>query len=200
MVEIDAKRVMDLRRKTGAPMMDCKAALQEASGDETKATEILRKRGLQSADARAGRDAGEGRIFSYVHHNGRIGVLLDLACETDFVARNPEFAELGHQICLHVAAMRPRYLDKEAVDAKTFENEVRILTEQAKQQMSGKPADVIDKAVQGRIAKLYGEICLLEQPWVHDGAQTVGQVVKALGAKTGENVYVRRFHRIEIGG
>jgi len=128
MVEIDAKTVMALRKKTGAPMMDCKAALTESGGNEEKAIEILRKKGLQAADARGGRDATEGQVFSYVHHNGKVGVLVEIGCETDFVARNEEFQEFGRTACLHVAAMRPAYLSQEDVDAAAIEKERKFLS------------------------------------------------------------------------
>lgn len=199
MTEIDAKTVMALRKKTGAPMMDCKAALQEAAGDMEKAVEILRKKGLKAADARGDREATEGQVFSYVHHNGKLGVLVEVGCETDFVARNEEFQELGRNCCLHVAAMRPRYLSREQVDAAAIEKEQRILTEQAAEQMKGRPAEVVQKAVEGRMQKFFAEQCLLEQQWVKDDSKTVAEVVKELAGKIGENIQVRRFAMLELG-
>lgn len=199
-MEIDAKTVMALRKKTGAPMMDCKAALKEAAGDMDKASEILRKKGLKAADARGERDATEGQVFSYVHHNGKLGVLVEIGCETDFVARNDEFQAFGRNLCLHVAAMRPRFLRVEDVDQGAIETERRILTEQAAEQMKGRPEEVVQKAVEGRMQKFFAEQCLMEQPWVHDDKKTVEDIRKELAAKIGENLQVRRFERVELGG
>lgn len=199
-MEIDAKTVMALRKKTGAPMMDCKAALKEAAGDMDKASEILRKKGLKAADARGERDATEGQVFSYVHHNGKLGVLVEVGCETDFVARNDEFQAFGRNLCLHVAAMRPRFLRVEDVDQGAIETERRILTEQAAEQMKGRPEEVVQKAVEGRMQKFFAEQCLMEQPWVHDDKKTVEDIRKELAAKIGENLQVRRFERVELGG
>lgn len=198
-MDIDAKMVMALRQKTGAPMKDCRQALIEAQGDETKAIEGLRKKGLKAGEGLAGRTAGEGLVCSYVHHNGRIGVLVELGCETDFVARNEEFQKFGRDVCLHIAAMRPKFLDKEQVDPEFLATERRIFTEQTKEQMKGRPDDVIQKATDGRIQKMLAEVCLLEQPWVHDANVTVAGAVKALAGKIGENLAVRRFHRMELG-
>jgi elongation factor Ts len=199
MVEIDAKTVMALRKRTGAPMMDCKAALQEAGGDMDAAVDVLRMKGLKSADMKASRDASEGLVFSYVHHNGKIGVLAEIACETDFVAKNEEFRRFGHDLCLHIAAFGPRFLSKEDVDPATSNKEREILIGQAREQMAGKPRDVIDKAVDGRMQKFYEEQCLLEQPWVHDDGQTVEQVRKALVGRIGENIQIQRFARFQLG-
>jgi elongation factor Ts len=200
MSNIDAKTVMDLRKRTGAPMMDCKAALIEASGDMEKATDVLRKKGLKAADAKAGREATEGRVFSYVHHNQKLGVLVEVGCETDFVARNEEFCEFGKDLCLHVAAFGPRYLGTNDVDPAAIAKEREILIAQARETMPGKPDQVIEKAIEGRMKKFFAEQCLLEQPWVHDDSQTVEQVRKAKVGKIGENIQIRRFVRIELGG
>ena len=200
MTKIDAKTVMALRKKTGAPMMECKAALQETGGDMDKAVDALRKQGLKSADQKADREAAEGKIFSYVHFNGRIGVLADVACETDFVARNEEFVQFGSDLCLHIAAMNPRYLEASDIDEATANREREILIEQTRTQMAGKPDEVIEKAVEGRMKKFFAEQCLLEQPWAKDDSQTVEQVRKALVGKIGENVQIRRFVRLELGG
>ncbi|MCC6672996.1 MAG: translation elongation factor Ts [Planctomycetes bacterium] len=200
MTEIDAKTVMELRRQTGAPMMECKAALAEAKGDMKLAVDVLRKRGIKAAEGRMGREAKEGLIFSYIHHNGKLGVLAELTCETDFVARNEEFQKFGKDLCLHIAAMKPRYLNREEIDAGTLAKEREILTEQTKTGMPGKPAEVVAKAVEGKIAKFFQETCLLDQPWVHDEKVTVDTVAKSVGAKTGENVQIRRFVRMELGG
>jgi elongation factor Ts len=199
-MEIDAKMVMALRAKTGAPMKDCKQALIEADGDEAKAIEGLRKKGLKAGEGLAGRAATEGLICSYVHHNGRIGVLVELGCETDFVARNDELKKFGRDVCLHLAAMRQtKFLTKEDVDADFLATERRIYTAQTEEQMKGRPADVIAKALEGRIQKMYAEVCLLEQPWVHDANITVAAALKALAGKIGENLAIRRFHRMELG-
>ena len=200
MAEIDAKLVGALRKRTGAPMMDCKAALTEVGGDIEKAVDVLRKKGLKSADGRGDRDATEGKMFSYIHHNGKLGVLVELACETDFVARNEEFVAFGRDACLHVAAFGPRYLTSDQVPADEVARERDILVEQSKQQMEGRPDEVIQMAVDGRMAKFYAQYCLIEQPWVHDDKKTVGLVVKELAAKIGENIRLRRFVRLELGG
>ena len=135
-----------------------------------------------------------------MHHNGRIGVLVELGCETDFVARNEEFQKFARNVCLHIAAMRQtRFLDKESVDPAFLEAERRIYTAQTEEQMKGRPADVIAKATEGRIQKMYAEVCLLEQPWVHDASVTVAGALKALAGKIGENLAIRRFHRMELG-
>ena len=198
-MQIDAKMVMALRQKTGAPMMDCKQALAEAGGDEAKAIEILRKRGMKTADGLVGRQATEGLIFSYVHHNGKIGVLAEISCETDFVARNEEFKTFGRELCMHIAAMRPKYLDQSAVDPAFLEAERRISTEQAQEQMKGKPAEIIAKAVEGRVQKVFAEVCLLDQAWFKDGNFSVSAVLKTLAGKIGENLAIKRFSRLEMG-
>ncbi len=198
-MEIDAKMVMALRQKTGAPMMDCKQALTEAGGDEAKAIEILRKRGMKTAEGLVGRQATEGLIFSYVHHNGKIGVLAEISCETDFVARNEEFKTFGRELCMHIAAMRPKYLDQSAVDPAFLESERRISTEQAQEQMKGKPAEIIAKAVEGRVQKVFAEVCLLDQAWFKDGNLSVSAVLKTLAGKIGENLAIKRFSRLEMG-
>jgi elongation factor Ts len=198
-MDIDAKMVMALRKLTGAPMMDCKKALIEAEGDMTKATELLRKKGLQSADAKASREVSEGMIFHYLHHDGKLGVLAEVACETDFVARNDEFRAFGRDLCLHIAAMRPRFLNREQVSEADIENERRFLTEQAAEQMVGKPQDVIDKAVDGRMKKFFSEHCLMDQAWVKEEKKTVEEMRKELVGHIGENIQVRRFVRMQLG-
>ena len=156
-------------------------------------------KGLKAADARGERDAAEGMVFSYVHHNGKLGVLVELGCETDFVARNEEFRAFGRDVCLHVAAFRPRYLAPADVSAAEVARERDIVLEQTRQQMAGRPDDVIQKAVDGRMQKFFSELCLLEQPWVHDDKKAVGLVVKELAGKIGENIQIRRFTRLELG-
>ena len=202
MVNIEAKTVMKLRKMTGAPMMDCKAALIEANADMEAAVDVLRKKGLQTAEGKAARDAAEGLVFSYVHHNGRIGVLVEVACETDFVARNEEFLKFGKDLSLHIAAMRPRYVSREEVDPGALDKERTLLTEQAHETMKGKPEEIIAKAVEGRLAKFYAENCLLDQVWVKDegsGAK-VEQVRKEMVGRIGENIQIRRFACLELGG
>ena len=199
MVEVDAKTVMALRKQTGAPMMDCKAALQETGGDMEKAGDVLRKKGLQSADKKADRDAAEGLVFTYVHPPGRLGVMVAVACETDFVARNEEFLQFGKDLCLHIAFSNPLGLNKDDIPEDAVAKERKLLTEQAEEQMAGKPDDVVQKAIDGRMAKFYSERCLMEQPWVKDDKQSVEEVRKALVGKIGENIQITRFARFELG-
>ncbi len=202
MVKIDAKTVMELRKMTGAPMMDCKSALIEAEADMEAAVAVLRKKGLKTAEGKAGREAAEGRIFSYVHHNGRIGVLVEVACETDFVARNEEFLQFGKDLSLHIAAMKPKYVSREEVDQAALDKERKILTEQAQENMKGKPDEIIAKAVEGRLTKFYAKHCLLDQVWVKDegSGSTVEQVCKALVGRIGENIQIQRLTLLELGG
>ena len=202
MVNIDAKTVMKLRRMTGAPMMDCKAALVEAEADMDAAVHVLRKKGLKTAEGKASREATEGRVFSYVHHNGRIGVLVEVACETDFVARNEEFLKFGKDLSLHIAALRPRYVSREEVDPKALEKEREILREQARETLKGKPEEIVAKAVEGRLSKFYAEYCLLDQVWVKDegSGATVEQVRKEMVGRIGENIEIRRLACLELGG
>jgi elongation factor Ts len=195
--KITAKEVSDLRQRTGAGMMDCKAALEETNGDMEAAIELLRKKGMAKADKRVGRTASEGQIGSYIHHNGRIGVLVEVNCETDFVARTDDFKSLVKQIAEHVAAAAPLAVDKDQIPAEKVEQERRIYAEQVR--ASGKPANLVDKIVEGKLEAYYKEVCLLSQPWVRDDKRTVGDLVKEVSAKTGENVQVRRFARFMMG-
>jgi elongation factor Ts len=190
-----------LREKTGAGMMECKAALTEGEGNEDKAIEILRKRGLASATKKSGRVAAEGLVDSYIHAGGKIGVLVEVNCETDFVARGEEFRNFVHDLAMHVAAAEPRYLTKEEVPAEALDKEREIAFDQAKQdpKNANKPQQVLDKIVEGRLSKFYQEVCLMEQPFVKDQNTTVGQLVTSMVAKTGENVRVRRFVRFKMG-
>lgn len=194
---ISASAVKDLREQTGAGMMECKKALEEAGGDMERAGELLRKKGLAAAAKKAGRIASEGLVHAYIHGAGRIGVLVEMNCETDFVARTDKFKELVNNVALHVAATNPRWLDREAVPAEDAEKERAFLVEQA--QESGKPAAVIEKMVQGRVDKFLKENCLLEQPFVKDPDVTVGDYVKRAVAEIGENIRVRRYVRFELG-
>lgn len=194
---ISAKEVAELRQRTGAGMMDCKAALQETNGDMEAAIELLRKKGVAKAEKRGGRETREGLIGSYIHHNGKIGVLVEVNCETDFVARNEDFKSLVKSIAEHIAAANPLAVDKDQIPAEKVEQEKRIFTEQVKE--SGKPANMVDKIVAGKLEAFYKENCLLSQPWVRDDKKTIGDLVKEISAKTGENVQVRRFSRLQIG-
>ena len=196
-MQIDAKAVKALREKTGAGMMDCKRALQEAGGDEEKAVIILREKGLAAASRRAGREATEGIIDSYIHLGGKIGVLVEVNCETDFVARNDEFREFVRNICLQVAASNPLYVSKDDVPPSEVDREREILRGQALRE--GKPEKVIDRIVEGRIGKYYQENCLLEQPYVREPEQTVSDLLSDLIARIGENIVIRRFARFAVG-
>ena len=196
-VAISAKDVQELRARTGAGMMDCKKALEECAGDIDKAIEYLRTKGVAKAEKRAGRTASEGIIGHYLHHNGKIGVLVELNCETDFVARNEEFQQVAKYLAEHIAAAAPTAVDRDQVPPEKVEQERRIFTEQVKQ--SGKPANMIEKIVDGKIEAYYKEVALLHQAWVRDPKKTVGDLVKELSAKTGENIQVRRFVRYQLG-
>ncbi len=196
---IDAKTVMALRKMTGAPMMDCKKALQETDGDMEKSKDILRKAGLQTGDGKAGREVEEGLIFSYVHHNGKLAVLCEIACETDFVARNEEFQQFGKDVCFHIAAMNPLYLNQDEVPAEDVAKERKILTEQAQEQMAGKPDEIVQKAVDGRMNKFYSEQCLMAQQFVKDDSHSVDEVRNLVIGKIGENIKITRFVRMELG-
>ena len=194
---IPAQKVKELRDKTGAPWMDCKIALNEAKGDLADAETVLRKRGLASAQKRAGRATLEGVIGSYIHAGGKIGVLVELNCETDFVARTQEFQQLGHDLAMHVAATDPRFLSKEEVTSEILEKEKEIYRAQAL--ASGKPEKVVERIVEGKMEKYYEEVCLLEQHFIKDPGQTVHQVVASCIGKLGENITVRRFVRFKVG-
>lgn len=194
---ITAKEVSELRQRTGAGMMDCKKVLEETNGDMDAAIELLRTRGMAKAEKRAGRTASEGLVGSYIHHNGKIGVLVEVDCETDFVARTDDFKALVKSIAEHIAAAAPLAVDRDQIPAERIEQERRIFVEQVKQ--SGKPANLVDKIVEGKVEAFYKEVCLLSQPWVRDDKKTVGELVKELSGKTGENVQVRRFARFQIG-
>src|SRR5829696_2303371 len=194
---ITAKDVAALRERTGAGMMDCKKALEETSGDIDKAVELLRSKGSAKADKRAGRQTKEGMVASYIHHNGKIAVLAELNCETDFVARTDDFQQLGKWIAEHIAAAAPMAVDKDQVPADKVESERRIFHEQVR--ASGKPENMIEKIVEGKIQAFYKDVALMHQEWVRDGSKTIGDLVKEVSAKTGENVQVRRFVRYQLG-
>jgi elongation factor Ts len=194
---ITAKEVAALRERTGAGMMDCKKALEETSGDLDKAVELLRSKGAAKADKRAGRQTKEGMIASYIHHNGKIAVLVEINCETDFVARTEDFQQLGKYIAEHVAAAAPIAVDKDQVPQDKIDSERRIFVEQVKAE--GKPEHMIDKIVDGKVQAYYKDVALLHQAWVRDPKKTIGDLVKETSAKTGENVQVRRFVRYQLG-
>lgn len=192
-----ATEIKELREKTGAGFLECKKALEESGDNVDKAISYLRERGLAAAHKKAGRAANEGRIHSYIHGAGKIGVLVEVNCETDFVAKTEEFVNLVHNIAMHVAAASPRYLDKTAVPAEELEKEREIFRAQAAS--SGKPAAVIEKIVDGKINKFYEETCLLHQAFVKEPDKSVETLVKEAIAKLGENIAIRRFTRYLVG-
>lgn len=196
-MEINAGQVKVLRESTGAGIMDCKKALQEAGGDVEKATRILREKGLAGAKKRAGRSVAEGIVDAYIHLNNRIGVLLEVNCETDFVARNETFRALAHDVAMHVAAASPLYVSPEDIPEDVLEREREINRSRALKE--GKPEKVVDKIVEGRMQKYYEEVCLLQQPFVKDPEITVGDLVQRTIAAVGENIVVRRFVRFQVG-
>ncbi len=197
MADISAKLVKELRERTGAGMMDCKKALTETNGDIDKAIDLLREKGLSAAAKKAGRVTAEGLVESYIHGGGRIGVLVEVNCETDFVAKTDEFKELVKDIAMQVAAAKPQYVKREEVPDEVVEKEKNVLKAQALNE--GKPEHIVEKMVQGRIDKFYKEICLLEQPFIKDPDISVQQLVTEKIAKIGENISVRRFVRFELG-
>jgi elongation factor Ts len=194
---ISPKDVAELRRRTGAGMMDCKKALEEAQGDMEKAADLLRAKGIAKAEKRAGREAAQGLVLSYIHHNHQVGVLLELNCETDFVARTDAFRELGREVALHIASADPLAVRPEDIPAEMIERERRIAEEQVANE--GKPEGVRAKIVDGKIKKFVAERALLEQLFVKDDSKTVGQLVKEASGKIGEAITVRRFARFKIG-
>ncbi|MEJ2718590.1 MAG: translation elongation factor Ts [Deltaproteobacteria bacterium] len=194
---ISAKMVKELRERTGIGMMDCKNALVETDGDLEKAVEYLRKKGALKAAKREGRATSEGRIGSYVHMHGRIGVLVELKCESDFVAKTDEFAELVKDLCMHVAASAPQWISVEDVPEEVIAKEKEIYMDQAKD--AGKPEKILEKIAEGKLKKFFSEVCLLEQGFVKDTDKTVSQLIKDKIAKLGENIQVGRFVRFELG-
>lgn len=192
-----ADKVKELRARTGAGFMDCKRALEKTDGSIDKAVDLLREKGLAAAAKKAGRITAEGAVGSYIHGNGRIGVLLEVNCETDFVAKNSDFKELVHDLCLHVAASNPRYVSKDEVEAAVLEHERKILLNQAINE--GKKPEIAEKIVSGRLEKYFSDHCLLEQPFVKDSAITVGQLIQQKIAQFGENISLRRFARFQMG-
>ena len=197
MAEITAQLVKQLRERTGAGMMECKSALQEAGGDLAAAEVVLRKRGLASAARKASRATKQGMVGAYIHPGAQLGVLVEVNCESDFVARTDEFKSLVHDLAMQVAAADPRYLRKEDVPAAALEAEREI--QRARALAEGKPEKVVDKIVEGRLAKFYEEVCLYEQPFIKDNTITVGQLIASTIAKTGENITVSRMARFKVG-
>ena len=198
MAEVSARLVKELRDRTGAGMMECKRALQEADGDLDKAEEILRTKGLASAAGRAGRSANQGLIEAYIHFNNTVGAMVEVNCETDFVANTDEFKQLAKDLALHITSARPIAVRVEDVPADVVERERRVYTAQVAEEK--KPDAVKAKIIEGKLRKFFEEQVLLEQPFVKDDKVTVGELVKALSGKTGEKVEVRRFARFELGG
>ncbi len=196
-MQISAQQVKELRERTGLGLMECKGALKESQGDVAEAEKILRKRGMAATAKRAGRTAAEGTIGSYIHIGGKIGVIVEINCETDFVGRNEEFQALVKDIAMHIAASAPRVVSREEVTPELIEQEREIY--RAVAESSGKPAAVVEKIVTGKMEKFYEENCLLEQPFVKDTNVTVGELVTQAAAKIGENLVVRRFARFVLG-
>lgn len=197
MAEITATLVKELRERTGAGMMDCKKALSATDGDLEKAIDFLREKGLAAAAKKAGRVAAEGLVEAYIHGGGRIGVLVEVNCETDFVAKTDAFKELVKDIAMHIAATNPSYLKREEVPTAELEHEQAVLAEQARNE--GKPEKIIEKMVAGRIEKYYKEVCLMEQPFVKDPDKTISDLITESIAKIGENISIRRFTRYQLG-
>ncbi|MCC7153076.1 MAG: translation elongation factor Ts [Bryobacterales bacterium] len=197
MAEISAQLVKQLREKTGAGMMECKKALTEANGDLAAAEVILRKQGLASAAKKSARSTKQGVIGAYIHPGSQLGVLVEVNCESDFVARTPDFQELVHDLAMQVAAADPKFIRKEEVTAEVLDKEKEIY--RARALAEGKPEKIVDKMVEGRLAKFYEEVCLLEQPFIKDNTVTVGQLIAAKIAKIGENITVPRFARFKVG-
>lgn len=197
MAEITAALVKELRERTGAGMMDCKKALSATDGDLEKAIDFLREKGLAAAAKKAGRVAAEGLVEAYIHGGGRIGVLVEVNCETDFVAKTDAFKELVKAVAMHIAATNPSYLKREEVPTAELEHEQAVLAEQARNE--GKPEKIIEKMVAGRIEKYYKEVCLMEQPFVKDPDKTISDLITESIAKIGENISIRRFTRYQLG-
>lgn len=198
-MSVSPQTVKALREKTGAGMMDCKKALVEANGDEEKAIELLRKSGLAQAAKRAGREAKEGLIDSYIHTGSKLGVMVELNCETDFVAKTDEFKALARNISLHVAATNPVAVSREEVPQETIDKEKEIFKAQIEAGGKKKPPEIMEKIISGKLDKFYSEICLLEQPYVKDPDKTVGDLVTEMAGKLGENIILRRFYRMQVG-
>ena len=196
-VTISAAQVKELRQKTGAPMMDCKQALEEAKGDLEQAIVHLRKKGVATAAKKATRVTSEGSVASYIHAGGKIGVLVEVNCESDFVARTDDFKDLVHDIAMHIAASDPKFIRREDVTPEAYEREKEIYREQAL--ATGKPANVVEKIVEGKMGKFYEEVCLYDQPFIKEQTITVSQLIASKVGKLGENISVKRFARFKVG-
>src|SRR2546422_4315962 len=196
-VNISASQVKELREKTGAPMMDCEQALTEAKGDLEQAVIVLRKRGVSMAAKKSARVTSEGSVESYIHAGGKIGVLVEVNCESDFVARTEDFKELVHDIAMHIAASDPKFVRKEDVTPEAYEREKDIYRAQAAS--TGKPPQVVEKSVEGKMSKFYEEVCLYEQPFIKDQTISIAQLIATRIGKLGENIAVRRFSRFKVG-
>lgn len=196
-MEITAERVKELRQRTGIGMMECKKALQESNGDIEKAIRILRKKGHARAKDKMSRETSEGLVGSYIHLNGKIGVLVEVNCESDFVARNEEFKDLIKNIAMHIAAASPKYISSEEVPQEELEEEKDIIREQFKD--SKKPPEIMEKIVQGKLSKFYEEVCLLNQQYIRDDKVSIEKLLTSYIAKFGENIRIKRFARFELG-
>lgn len=197
MAEVTASMVKELRDQTGAPIIDCKNALNETEGNIDKALEVLRIKGVAKASKKAGRETHEGIITSYIHGGGKIGVMVEINCETDFVARNEEFQSVAKELAMQIAANNPKYITKDEVPDEEVEKEKDILKAEVVE--SGKPEEMADKIVEGKINKYYEEVCLLEQPYIREPKTKVGDLLKSLIAKIGENIVIKRFVRYQLG-
>jgi elongation factor Ts len=195
-MEITAQQVNELRQRTGIGMMDCKIALQEAEGDVEKAITILRKKGFARAKDKMSRETSEGQVGSYIHLNGKIGVLVEINCESDFVSRTQDFQDLVKNIAMHIAAADPQYLSSDQIPEETLEEEKEIIRGQFKD--SKKPPEIVDRIVEGKLSKYYSEVCLLNQPYIKDDKMTVEQLITTYVAKFGENIRVKRFARFAL--
>ncbi len=196
-MEINAAQVKELRDRTGAPMMNCKSALLEAKGDLAEAEVILRKKGVAAAAKKASRATSEGSIGAYIHAGGKVGVMVEIACESDFVARTSEFQELVHDVAMHIAAADPRFLNREEVTPAVLDREKEIYREQVR--AMGKPEAVVEKIVEGKLSKFYEENCLVDQHFIKDDKVTIGELVASKVAKFGENIAIRRYARFKVG-
>jgi elongation factor Ts len=197
MAKVSLELIQQLRERTGVGMLDCKKALEETNGDIEKAIELLRKKGAAVAAKRGGNVTAEGLVHAYIHPGARVGVMIEINCETDFVARTDDLKKAANDICMHIAAMKPLYLVPEEVDAKFLEHEKSIFKQQLLD--SGKPEKIVSQIVEGKIQKLYSEICLLKQPFVKNDQLTIDDLLKELMGKIGENIKIKRFARFEIG-
>jgi elongation factor Ts len=197
MTAISTELVKQLREKTGAGMMDCKRALEQTGGDMDKAVEYLRKKGAATAAKRADKSANQGVVESYIHAGGRIGAMVELNCETDFVAKTPEFKQLAHDIAMQVAAMNPQYISRDQVDRAVIEKEMEIYRTQAVNE--GKPAPIAEKIAQGRLEKFYQEVCLMEQSFIKDSGKTIKDLLDEQTGKVGEKIVIRRMQRFQLG-